>query len=220
MKEVYQEIFNGEIAAKQINSGIQKVALVVGHTLGAKGRNVVIDSRPLPIITKDGVTVARSINLKDPVERIGSKLLISVAQSVNEKVGDGTTTATILAAKLYQEGISLKKKGGNPVFIKKGIDYGLQVTLQLLESYKYSIQDEKELFQVAKLSANGDEEIARNLLEAIKIVTSEGVIQIQKSPSILTEIQVTEFTFLTTKKETDLSKSSLPTGSAPDDFIV
>src|SRR5881296_919572 len=144
-------------ARKKLLSGAEKLAHAVGITLGPTGRNVIIEkSFGGPTITKDGVTVSKEIDLPDPFENMGAKLVNAVAQKTSDIAGDGTTTATILALSIYQEGLRYITAGGNPMLVKKGIDKAVETVVEKLESMSKKLSKKEEMEQVASISANND----------------------------------------------------------------
>src|SRR5829696_5357452 len=168
-------------ARKKLLSGAEKLARAVGITLGPTGRNVIIDkSFGGPTVTKDGVTVSKEIDLKDPFENMGAKLVNAVAQKTSDVAGDGTTTATILALAIYQEGLRNITVGANPMAVKRGIDKAVEVVSDQLEEITRKVTKPEEIQQVAAISANNDETIGRIMAEAIEKVGKEGVITIEE----------------------------------------
>ncbi|EKE08486.1 MAG: hypothetical protein ACD_17C00142G0001, partial [uncultured bacterium] len=149
-----------EDARHKILKGVQTLASAVKVTLGPKGRNVAIDSKfGPPKITKDGVTVAKEIELEDKHENMGAQMVKEVASKTADKAGDGTTTATVLAEAIYQEGLRNVTAGANPMEIKKGIDLAVSTVVNELQKISKPIKDSKEVAQVATISANGDADI-------------------------------------------------------------
>src|SRR6267142_5756617 len=144
-------------ARKKLLSGADKLAHAVGSTLGPTGRNVIIEkSFGGPTVTKDGVTVSKEIDLADPFENMGAKLVNAVAQKTSDVAGDGTTTATILALSIYQEGLRNVSSGANPMAVKRGIDKGVEATVEQLNSMSKQLKTKEEMKQVASISANND----------------------------------------------------------------
>ncbi|WP_380879441.1 60 kDa chaperonin 1 [Sphingomonas sp. DBB INV C78] len=173
--------------------GVDVLANAVKVTLGPKGRNVVIDkSYGAPRITKDGVTVAKEIELADKFENMGAQMLREVASKQNDKAGDGTTTATVLAQAIVREGAKAVAAGMNPMDLKRGIDLAVGAVVKDLESHARKVSANSEIAQVATISANGDEEVGRILAEAMEKVGNEGVITVEEAKSLATELETVE----------------------------
>jgi len=173
--------------------GVDTLANAVKVTLGPKGRNVVIDkSFGAPRITKDGVTVAKEIELKDKFENMGAQMLREVANKQNDKAGDGTTTATVLAQAIVREGAKAVAAGMNPMDLKRGIDVAVGAVVKDLESHARKVSANSEIAQVATISANGDETVGRILAEAMEKVGNEGVITVEEAKSLETELETVE----------------------------
>src|SRR6201984_1351224 len=173
--------------------GVDILANAVRVTLGPKGRNVVLDkSFGAPRITKDGVTVAKEIELDDKFENMGAQMVREVASKTSNLVGDGTTTATILAQAIVKEGAKAVAAGVNPMDLKRGIDRAIEVLVEDIQKNSRKITSNDEIAQVATISANGDAEIGRFLAEAMKKVGNEGVITVEEAKSLHTELEVVE----------------------------
>jgi chaperonin GroEL len=173
--------------------GVDTLANAVKVTLGPKGRNVVIEkSFGAPRITKDGVTVAKEIELKDKFENMGAQMLREVASKQNDKAGDGTTTATVLAQAIVREGAKAVAAGMNPMDLKRGIDLAVGTVVKDLESHAKKVSANSEIPQVATISANGDETVGRILAEAMEKVGNEGVITVEEAKSLETELETVE----------------------------
>ena len=173
--------------------GVDTLANAVKVTLGPKGRNVVIDkSFGAPRITKDGVTVAKEIELKDKFENMGAQMLREVASKQNDKAGDGTTTATVLAQAIVREGAKAVAAGMNPMDLKRGIDLAVSRVVKDLEDHAKAVSANSEIEQVATISANGDETVGRILAEAMEKVGNEGVITVEEAKSLETELETVE----------------------------
>jgi chaperonin GroEL len=173
--------------------GVDTLANAVKVTLGPKGRNVVIEkSFGAPRITKDGVTVAKEIELEDKFENMGAQLVREVASKTNDLAGDGTTTATVLAQAIVKEGAKSVAAGMNPMDLKRGIDLAVEAVVQDLKSHARKITSNEEIAQVGTISANGDHEIGRFLAEAMQKVGNEGVITVEEAKSLSTELEVVE----------------------------
>jgi len=173
--------------------GVNTLANAVKVTLGPKGRNVVIDkSFGAPRITKDGVTVAKEIELADKFENMGAQMLREVASKQNDKAGDGTTTATVLAQAIVREGSKAVAAGMNPMDVKRGIDLAVTTVVEDLKAHAKSVEANSEIAQVATISANGDEEVGKILAEAMEKVGNEGVITVEEAKSLATELETVE----------------------------
>jgi len=173
--------------------GVDTLADAVKVTLGPKGRNVVIDkSFGAPRITKDGVTVAKEIELKDKFENMGAQLIREVASKTNDLAGDGTTTATVLAQAIVREGAKSVAAGMNPMDLKRGIDLAVGAVVDDLKAHARRISANSEIAQVATISANGDTEVGQILAEAMEKVGNEGVITVEEAKSLATELEVVE----------------------------
>jgi chaperonin GroEL len=173
--------------------GVDTLANAVKVTLGPKGRNVVIEkSFGAPRITKDGVTVAKEMELKDKFENMGAQMLREVASKQNDKAGDGTTTATVLAQAIVREGAKAVAAGMNPMDLKRGIDLAVTTVVKDLESHAKKVSANSEIAQVATISANGDDTVGRILAEAMEKVGNEGVITVEEAKSLETELETVE----------------------------
>ncbi|KQW34839.1 MULTISPECIES: chaperonin GroEL [Ensifer] len=173
--------------------GVDLLANAVKVTLGPKGRNVVIDkSFGAPRITKDGVTVAKEIELEDKFENMGAQMLREVASKTNDLAGDGTTTATVLAQAIVKEGAKAVASGMNPMDLKRGVDVAVDAVVKELKTNARKISNNSEIAQVGTISANGDEEIGRYLAEAMEKVGNEGVITVEEAKTAETELEVVE----------------------------
>ena len=183
--------FNEE-ARKKLEKGVNTLADAVKITLGPKGRNVILEkSYGSPLITNDGVSIAREIELEDPFENLGAKLIKEVATKANDVAGDGTTTATILAQNIVKEGLKIVSAGANPIFIKKGIDKAAKEVVRNLKIKAKKVQSNEEIEQVASISA-GDEEIGKLIAEAMEKVGETGVITVEEAKSLETSLEVVE----------------------------
>src|ERR1041384_3408865 len=173
--------------------GVEILNNAVRVTLGPKGRNVVIDkSFGAPRITKDGVTVAKEIELEDKFENMGAQMVREVAQKTNDQAGDGTTTATVLAHAIVKEGAKSVAAGMNPMDLKRGIDLAVEAVVNDLRGHAKKVTSNDEIAQVATISANGDAEIGRYLAEAMQKVGNEGVITVEEAKTAETELEVVE----------------------------
>jgi chaperonin GroEL len=184
--------FSGEARDRMLH-GIDILANAVRVTLGPKGRNVVLDkSFGAPRITKDGVTVAKEIELEDKFENMGAQMVREVASKTSDQAGDGTTTATVLAYSIVKEGAKGVAAGMNPMDLKRGIDLGVSAIVEDLKKHSKTLTSNEEVAQVGTISANGDSEIGRFLAEAMKKVGNEGVITVEEAKSLETELEVVE----------------------------
>ena len=188
-----KEITYSEEARQAILRGVDALANAVKVTLGPKGRNVVIEKKfGSPTVTKDGVTVAKEIELKNPHENIGAQMVKEVASKTSDIAGDGTTTATILAQAIFKEGIKNVVAGANPMAIKRGIDKAVNKVVERLKEISKQISDKKEIAQVGTISSNNDHEIGNIISEAMDKVGKDGVITIEENKSIETVLDVVE----------------------------
>jgi chaperonin GroEL len=184
--------FSGDAREKMLR-GVDTLANAVKVTLGPKGRNVVIEkSFGAPRITKDGVTVAKEIELDDKFENMGAQMVREVASKTSDRVGDGTTTATVLAQAIVKEGAKAVAAGMNPMDLKRGIDRAIEVLVEDIGKNSKKITSNDEVAQVATISANGDVEIGRFLADAMKKVGNDGVITVEEAKSLQTELEVVE----------------------------
>src|SRR5947209_5148599 len=180
-------------ARKKLLAGADKLAHAVGITLGPTGRNVIIDkSFGGPTVTKDGVTVSKEIDLADPFENMGAKLVNAVAQKTSDVAGDGTTTATILALSIYQEGLRNITAGANPMAIKRGIDKGVEAAVKKLEETSKKLSKKEEMEQVASISANNDPKIGKLMADAFEKVGKDGVITVEEGKTSETTLEFVE----------------------------
>merc|ERR1712054_260919 len=192
-KMAAKEVKFGANARAQMIEGVDILAEAVKVTLGPKGRNVVIDkSFGAPRITKDGVTVAKEIELKEKFQNMGAQMVREVASKANDVAGDGTTTATVLAQCIAQEGAKAVASGMNPMDLKRGIDMAVEAVVGSLVSRSKKISTSDEVAQVGTISANGEEEIGKMIAEAMERVGNEGVITVEEAKSLDTELDVVE----------------------------
>ena len=182
-----------EEARANVLKGVNMLADVVRVTLGPKGRNVLLEkSFGSPLVTKDGVTVAKEIELKDKFENIGAQMLKEVASKTSDVAGDGTTTAIVLAQAIYREGCKVVASGANPMDVKRGIDKAVAKAIEELKKMSKPTQDRKEIAQVGTISANGDESIGNLIADAMDKVGKEGVITVEEAKSTETSLEVVE----------------------------
>ena len=180
-------------ARERLKKGVDKLADAVKVTLGPKGRNVIIDKKfGAPTVTKDGVSVAKEIELKDAIENMGAQLVKEVASKTADDAGDGTTTATVLAQSMFAHGIKNVAAGANPMDLKRGIDKAVQAVIGNLKSQSKSISDSNEIAQVGTISANNDEEIGKMIAQAMDKVGKDGVITVEEAKGTETEVKTVE----------------------------
>ena len=180
-------------ARSKLKQGVDKMANAVKVTLGPKGRNVILEKKfGSPTITKDGVTVAKEIDLEDRYQNIGAQMLKEVASKTSDVAGDGTTTATVLAQAIFNEGIKNVTAGSNPMELKKGIELAVQATVKHLNEISRPVSGKKEIAQVGTVSANNDETIGDLIAEAMEKVGKDGVITVEEAKSIETNLEVVE----------------------------
>ena len=199
--------FNNEARAKMLK-GVDTLANTVKTTLGPKGRNVVIDkSYGAPRTTKDGVTVAKEIELEDKFENMGAQMVKEVASKTNDEAGDGTTTATILAQAIVKEGVKYVTAGMNPMDVKRGIDAAVETVKESLVASAKKVKDSDEIAQVGTISANGDKEIGTMIAKAMQKVGNEGVITVEENKGIETCL------LYTSPSPRDRQKSRMPSSA-------
>ena len=187
-----KQIKYGEEARRALENGVNALADTVKITLGPKGRNVVLDKKfGAPLITNDGVTIAKEIELEDPFENMGAQLVKEVSTKTNDVAGDGTTTATLLAQALIHEGLRNLAAGANPMVLKKGIEAGVNAAVEGLAKLSQPITGKQSIAQVASISA-GDEEIGKLISEAMETVGNDGVITVEESKTMKTEMNTVE----------------------------
>jgi chaperonin GroEL len=187
-------LFSIEARAK-LKKGIDQLAEAVRITLGPKGRNVVIDKRfGSPTVTKDGVTVAKEIELSDPIENMGAQMVKEVATKTSDLAGDGTTTATVLAQAIFREGLKNVTAGANPMELKRGIDRAVEAVVEQLRSLSVPSAGKKEIAQVGTISANNDKEIGNLIAEAMEKVGKDGVITVEEAKGLETTLETVDGT--------------------------
>ena len=176
-----------------LKRGVDKLAEAVKVTLGPKGRNVVIDRKfGAPTVTKDGVTVAKEVELKDPIENMGAQMVKEVATKTSDLAGDGTTTATVLAQAIFQEGLKNVTAGANPMAIKRGIDKAVEKVVEELKAISTPTKGKKEIAQVGTISANSDAEIGNLIADAMEKVGKDGVITVEEARGLETTLETVE----------------------------
>lgn len=177
---------------KALETGVNKLADTVKVTLGPKGRNVILDKMfGVPLITNDGVTIAKEIELEDRFENMGAQLVKQVATKTNDVAGDGTTTATVLAQAIIREGLKNVTAGANPIILRKGIQKAVEASVEELKKQSRTIETQEEIAQVGAVSS-GDDEIGKLIAEAMKVVGKEGVITVEESKTMNTELETVE----------------------------
>ncbi len=185
-------LFNTE-AREKLKKGVEKISDAVKVTLGPKGRNVILDKKfGAPIVTKDGVTVAKEIELKDPIENMGAQLVKEVASKTADDAGDGTTTATVLTQSIFTHGIKNVTAGANPMDLKRGIDKAVAAVVKNLKDQSKPIKDSNEIAQLATISANNDNEIGAMIADAMEKVGKDGVITVEEAKGTGTEVKTVE----------------------------
>jgi len=188
-----KELLFGDEVRGKIAKGVDLLAEAVKATLGPRGRNVVIEKKfGSPVITKDGVTVAKEIELEDKFENLGAQLVKEVASKTSDVAGDGTTTATVLAQAIFKEGMKNVTAGANAMSLKRGIDKAVDAVVEHLKSMSREVQDRKEIAQVAAISANNDKEIGDLIADAMEKVGKDGVITVEEAKGLETTLEVVE----------------------------
>src|ERR1700758_3529607 len=184
--------FSGD-ARERMLRGVETLANAVKVTLGPKGRNVIMEkSFGAPRITKDGVTVAKQIELEDKFENMGAQMVREVAQKTNDAAGDGTTTATVLAHSIVREGAKSVAAGMNPMDLKRGVEKAVEAVVADLKKRSKKVKSNEEIGQVGTISANGDKTVGQMIAEAMQKVGNEGVITVEEAKSLETELDVVE----------------------------
>jgi chaperonin GroEL len=188
-----KQLLFDEAARQKILRGVELLSRAVKVTLGPKGRNVVIDKKfGSPTVTKDGVSVAKEIELPDPYENMGAQMVKEVASKTSDAAGDGTTTATLLAESIYREGLKNVTAGSNPIYLKRGIDKAVEATITELARISKKVNDREEIRQVATVSANWDDTIGNIIADAMDKVGKDGTITVEEAKSIETTLDVVE----------------------------
>ncbi len=188
-----KQIVYSENSRQAILRGVNQLADAVKVTLGPKGRNVVLEKKfGGPTITKDGVTVAKEIELKDPLENMGAQMVREVASKTSDVAGDGTTTATILAQSIFREGVKSVAAGANPMALKRGIEKAVEAVVEEVKKLSAKVENDEKIAQVGTISANGDREIGNTIADAMKKVGKDGVITVEGSKTMSTELQTVD----------------------------
>ena len=186
-----KQIKYDNVGRQAILNGVSSLSKAVKVTLGPKGRNVIIDKKfGSPTITKDGVTVAKEIELENPFENMGAQAVKEVASKTNDNAGDGTTTATLLAEAIYREGLKNVTAGANPIALKRGIDKAVEAMVKRLEELSVQVDSRDQIAQVASISANSEEGIGEILAEAMDKVGKDGTITVEEAKTIETTMEV------------------------------
>ncbi|MDY5949561.1 MAG: chaperonin GroEL, partial [Oscillospiraceae bacterium] len=187
-----KQIIYGEEARKALQAGVDKLANTVKITLGPKGRNVVLDKKyGAPLITNDGVTIAKEIELEDAFENMGAQLVKEVSTKTNDVAGDGTTTATLLAQALIREGMKNVAAGANPMVVKKGMAKAVDAAVAAVKKNSKPVSSSDDIARIATISS-GDEEVGKFIADAMEKVTADGVITVEESKIAVTESEVVE----------------------------
>jgi len=188
-----KQIVYSENSRQAILRGVNQLADAVKVTLGPRGRNVVLEKKfGGPTITKDGVTVAKEVELKDPLENMGAQMVREVASKTSDTAGDGTTTATILAQCIFREGVKSVAAGANPMALKRGIEKAVELVVNEVKKLSKDVKDNETIAQVGTISANGDSDIGNTIAEAMKKVGKDGVITVEESRTMNTELQTVD----------------------------
>jgi chaperonin GroEL len=188
-----KQIVYSENSRQAILRGVNQLSDAVRVTLGPKGRNVVLEKKfGGPTITKDGVTVAKEIELKDPLENMGAQMVREVASKTSDVAGDGTTTATILAQSLFREGVKAVAAGANPMALKRGIEKAVAAVIEEVQKFSLKVENDEKIAQVGTISANGDARIGQIIAEAMTKVGKDGVITVEEAKTMVTELETVE----------------------------
>ena len=188
-----KQVFHGEDSRQKLLTGVTELADAVSVTLGPRGRNVVIQTDASPHITKDGVTVAKSIEFTDNTKNLGAQVIKEAAQQTADNAGDGTTTSTVLAKHIFVEGMNEVKNGANPIELRRGMDIAVKkVVDKLVDDVSIDVNTNEQIKQVATISANGDEQIGDMIAEAMHQVGRDGVITVEEGNSADDELDIVE----------------------------
>ena len=221
-----KQLMYSESARASILKGVNQLADAVKATLGPKGRNAILDKKfGAPTITKDGVTVAKEIELKNPYENMGAQLVREVASKTSDAAGDGTTTATVLGEAIFREGLKHVTSGANPIGIQRGIQKAVDAAVAHLDKIAKKVKDKEEIKQVATVSANWDQKIGDIIADAMDKVGKDGTITVEEAKSIETTLDVVEGMqfdkgylspyFATDRKSTRLNSSHVSESRMP-----
>ena len=188
-----KQVFHGEDSRQKLLTGVQELADAVSVTLGPRGRNVVIQTEASPHITKDGVTVAKSVEFTDNTKNLGAQVIKEAAQQTADNAGDGTTTSTVLAKYIFVEGMNEVKNGANPIELRRGMDIAVkEIVDKLVSNVSIDVKSNEQIKQVATISANGDEQIGDMIAEAMHQVGRDGVITVEEGNSSDDELDIVE----------------------------
>src|SRR5574338_824081 len=188
-----KQLLFDESARQKVLRGVELLSRAVKVTLGPKGRNVVIDKKfGNPTVTKDGVTVAKEVELEDEIENMGAQMVKEVATKTSDLAGDGTTTATVLAQAIYREGLKNVTAGANPMELKRGIDKAVEAIIEELKAVSTPTPGKKEIAQVGTISANNDSEIGKLIAEAMEKVGKDGVITVEEAKGLETTLETVD----------------------------
>src|SRR5256712_5808201 len=188
-----KQLLFSEQARAQVLAGVEQLARAVKVTLGPRGRNVLLDKKwGSPTITKDGVSVAKEIELDDPYQNMGAQMVREVASKTSDVAGDGTTTATVLAESIFKEGLKSVTAGSSPMYIKRGIEKAVETVVDELKKLSRDVKENKEIEQVATISANADSVIGKMIAEAMDKVGKDGTITVEEAKSVETTLDVVE----------------------------
>lgn len=188
-----KQLMFGDEARRKVRQGLEQLARAVKITLGPTGRNVILrKSFGSPVVTKDGVTVAKEVELLDPFENMGAKMVNEVASKTSDVAGDGTTTATVLAQAIYEDGLRTVTSGAEPVALKRGIDKAVHAAVEALEKISRKVKDKTEIAHVGTISANGDEQVGQLLADALEKVGQDGVITVEEGKTTDTTLEFVE----------------------------
>jgi chaperonin GroEL len=188
-----KQICYDDTAREKIRDGVRKLARAVKVTLGPRGRNVIIEkSFGSPTVTKDGVTVSKEVDLEDPYENMGAQLVKQVASRTSDQAGDGTTTATVLAEAIFEEGLKNVTAGANPIALKRGIDKAVDACVEQLKKLSTPVKGHQDIAQVGTVASNGDTEIGEMIAKAMDKVGKDGVITVEEGKGLATEVDWVE----------------------------
>ncbi len=188
-----KQVFHGKQSREKLLEGVNELANAVKVTLGPRGRNVIIQKDSAPHITKDGVTVAKSIEFSDAAKNLGAQVIKETAQQTADHAGDGTTTSTVLAQSIFNQGMDVVELGANPILLRRGMGIAVaEITKMLTEEISIKVEDNEQVKQVATISANGDSVIGGMIADAVKEVGRDGVITVEEGNSNEDELEIVE----------------------------